>query len=79
MRVLTYETYTVKSEVMSVDLILWQRFLRPMPGLLEKVLDLPLNQHLEHRGFVLLPIGTTVTIPIEEVPAARTPVISLWD
>ena len=79
MSVLTYETHVVRSEGMSVDLVLWQRFRRPMPGLFERLIDLPQNQHLEHSGFTILPIGTTVTIPIEEQPATQAPVISLWD
>ena len=79
MSVMTYERHVVGSEGMSCDLIIWQRFLRPMPGLFERMMDLPANQHLEHSGFVILPIGTVVTIPIEEQPATQAPVISLWD
>lgn len=79
MSVLTYETYTVRSEGLSVDLILWQRFQRPMPGLFERLMDLPANQHLEHSGFVIVPVGTVITIPIEEQPAHQAPVVSLWD
>lgn len=80
MAVITYETHAVMSEGMSVDLIIWQRFQRPMPGLFEKIIDIPQNQHLEHVAFVILPIGTTVTIPIEEAqPASPVKVISLWD
>ncbi len=73
------ETFTVKSDGMSVDLIVWQRFRRPIPGLLERIMALPENQHLEHCGFVL-PLGTAVTIPIEPPPREQElPVISLWD
>jgi phage tail protein X len=73
------ETFTVKSDGMSVDLMLWQRFRRPMPGLLERIMALPENQHLEHSGFVL-PLGVAVTIPIEPPPREpELPVISLWD
>lgn len=79
MPAITYETHTVRSDGVSLDLILWQRFKRPMPGLLETVLGLDANQHLESAGFVL-PLGTVVTIPIEEAPATQTAkVISLWD
>ncbi|MBI1649887.1 phage tail protein [Hyphomicrobium sulfonivorans] len=79
MSIITLERHTVGSEGMSVDLILWQRFLRPMPGLFERLMALPENQHLEHCGFIL-PLGTVVTIPIEDARAAEiVPVISLWD
>jgi hypothetical protein len=72
------ETYTVKSEGQSVDLILWQRFKRPMPGLLERVLGMAENQHLEHQDFTLA-LGTVVTIPIEPIVESAAPVVSLWD
>ncbi|HWL31212.1 MAG TPA: phage tail protein [Xanthobacteraceae bacterium] len=79
MAAITYETVTVKSEGQSVDLILWQRFRRPMPGLFERLMALDVNQHLEHCGFEL-PVGTAVTIPIEPPPVAETQhVVSLWD
>jgi phage tail protein X len=73
------ETFTVKSDGMSVDLMLWQRFRRPMPGLFERIMALTENQHLEQCGFVL-PLGTAVTILIEPPPREQElPVISLWD
>jgi phage tail protein X len=77
MAVITLETYTVKSEGQSVDLIIWQRFKRPMPGLLERILDMPENQQLEHQGFTLA-LGTTVTIPIESATEPDAAVISLF-
>lgn len=79
MAVITYETHVVRSEGISVDLIIWKRFKRPMPGLFERMMGLPENQHLEHSGFVL-PLGAVVVIPIEEAPATESaPVVSLWD
>lgn len=79
MATITLERHTVGSDDMSVDLILWQRFRRPMPGLFERLMALSENQHLEHCGFIL-PLGTVVVIPIEETPATDSaPVISLWD
>jgi len=79
MAVIAHETYTVQSEGMTLDLIVWQRFKKPMFGLVEKALALPENQHLEHAGAVL-PLGTEITIPIETRSAAEeVEVISLWD
>jgi phage tail protein X len=72
------ETYTVKAEGISLDLILWQRFKKPMPGLLERVLDMAENQGLEHQGFTLA-LGTVVTVPIDPVTTPTVQVISLWD
>jgi phage tail protein X len=79
MREIAREAFTVRSDGMSIDLMLWQRFRRPMSGLLERIMALPENQHLEHCGFVL-PLGTAVTILIEPPPREQEqPVISLWD
>lgn len=79
MAVVAYETYTVRSEGVSLDLILWQRFKRPVFGLVERTLALPENQHLEHAN-VILPLGTEITIPIEtRSDTEEVEVISLWD
>lgn len=79
MEVISYEQHTVGSEGISVDLILWRRFKRPVPGLVELTLELAENQHLEHCGFVL-PLGTVVTVPVVARPTRTTSrVISLWD
>lgn len=79
MNVVALETVTVESEGVTIDLILWRRFRRPLDGVLEALLDLPANQHLAGLPAVL-PVGTAVTIPIpQERETAEVPVISLWD
>lgn len=78
MATITLETYTVRSEGISVDLIIWQRFKRPMPGLFERIMAMPENQHLEHQPFVL-ELNTVVTVPIEPIVEPTARVVSLWD
>lgn len=59
------ETITVAGDEITVSLIIWRRFKRPMPGLAEQVYDI--NQELAEMG-PILPVGTTFQLPI---PARR--------
>ena len=74
---MTTETYIVEGDGVALDLMVWRRFRRPMPGLVERVLAI--NPGLADAG-PLLPAGTKVTIPID-APAGPpvVPVIKLWD
>ena len=70
------ERVTVEGDRLTVSLLVWRRFRRPMPGLLEQILDR--NPGLASAG-VELPIGTVLDIP---VPTPREPQlldpIRLW-
>lgn len=70
------ERITVEGEFITVSLIVWRRFRRPMPGLVEQILDL--NPGLAAFG-PYLPVGTTFDMP---VPTPREPAIldpvKLW-
>lgn len=70
------ETYTVEGDHVSVSLMVWRRFKRPMPGLVEKIFDT--NPGLADLGHYL-PVGTVVTmpIPIPREPELLEP-IRLW-
>ena len=70
------ESVTIEGEFLTVSLIVWRRFRRPMPGLVEAIHDI--NPGLaDLRPF--LPVGTTFDMPI---PTPREPVvldpIRLW-
>jgi P2-like prophage tail protein X len=72
----TYERIVIEGEGLTLSLLVWRRFRRPMPGLVERVLDE--NRHLADLG-PILPLGTEVLMPI---PASR-PVnvvapVTLW-
>jgi len=75
MTVLT-ETVTVEGDDLTLSLIVWRRFKRPMPGLVEAILDL--NQDLGELG-AILPVGTVFEMPVP-VPRERTLLdpIRLW-
>lgn len=59
----TIEPITVEGEGLTVPLLVWNRFRRPMPGLVERV-------YASNRGLArlgpFLPVGTIVSLPIPE-------------
>jgi phage tail protein X len=70
------ETFTVGSEGLTVTRIVWRRFRRRMPGLVERVLDS--NPGLS--AHVLLPVGLRLTLPIDPPRAlVERPLVNLWD
>ena len=70
------EQVTVEGEFITVSLIVWRRFKRPMPGLVEQILDR--NPGLGDLG-PYLPVGTTfnMLVPTPREPAILDP-IRLW-
>ena len=61
----------------SVDLLIWRRYKRPMPGLLERVLDI--NPGLAAHG-PILPVGTLLKLPnVKPPPVPELAVIRLWN
>jgi phage tail protein X len=73
----TKETLVVASDATTLDLLLWRRFMRAIPGMVERTLDI--NPGLPRLG-VVLPIGTRVEIEVPEASdQASLPVVSLWD
>ena len=70
------ETVTVGGDGLTLSLIVWRRFHRPMPGLVEQILDL--NPGFADYGEVL-PVGVTFEMPIP-IPRERQVLdpIRLW-
>lgn len=70
------ETVTVEGEELTVSLIVWRRFHRPMPGLVEQIYDT--NPGLADLG-QYLPVGTQfeMQIPIPRAQQYQDP-IRLW-
>ena len=65
MTVSSYEVVKVAGERVTADLLVWRRYRRKAPGVLEKLLDA--NPHLArlHRNGPFIPVGTEVRIPID--------------
>ena len=55
------ETIKVEGDGLTVSLLVWRRFRRSMPGLVDQIYDM--NVGLADLGPVL-PVGTTFDIPI---------------
>lgn len=55
------ETVTVEGDGLTVSVIVWRRFKRPMPALVEAIYDL--NPGLADLGQTL-PVGTSFDMPI---------------
>lgn len=75
---MTIEVLTVKSERTTLDLLLWRRFKREVPGLVEDTLSR--NPGLARLG-VLLPLGLTIKVKVPApVPTGRgaVPVVQLY-
>ena len=70
------ERITVEGDAITLSLLVWRRFRRPMSGLVETILDR--NSGLSELG-AILPIGTAFDLPI---PTPREPQlldpIRLW-
>lgn len=71
-----FETYVTDADGLTVDLIIWRRYRRQTPGLVEAVLDM--NAGVADLG-PLLPRGTMLKIPIDQ-PSMQTQatLIRLW-
>jgi phage tail protein X len=73
----TVETYTVATDGLTLSRIVWNRFKRSMPGLVERILDA--TPSLARSG-PYLPVGTVVQIPIDTPREQQeVAVVSLWD
>jgi len=72
------EFLTVKNDLTTLDLLIWRRFKRDVPGLVEQTMDL--NQNLAD-GPVYLPIWTVVKVPVPKAATAKATVrvVSLFD
>jgi len=75
---MTTEAITITGEGLALDQLVWRKFRRAVPGLVEQVLAL--NPGLAQLG-PILPVGTVVVVPVlasaQETPARE--IIQLWD
>lgn len=72
------ETLRVASDFTTLSLLIWRRFGRPMPGLVEDTLTR--NQGLADVGS-FLPVGTEIAVKIETTPQnadQQLDTIRLW-
>jgi phage tail protein X len=74
----SYEVITVTGEGLTLSRLVWNRFHQPVPGLVEKIMDL--NTNIADFG-EYMPVGFEITVPIEPSLSDVAPVerIALWD
>ncbi|WP_309628723.1 tail protein X [Brevundimonas sp.] len=75
---MTTSAIVVSADQLTLADLIWRQYRRPIPGLVEQVLDL--NPGLAQLG-PFLPVGTRVVLPILQAAAqpAERAVIQLWD
>lgn len=68
-----FETVRIRGEGVAPDLLIWRRYKRPAPGVLEAFLDM--NPHILPALALgpFLPIGELVRIPIDQKILEGTP------
>jgi len=77
MRIVGYDTVQVTGDNLTLPLLVWRRYRRPMPGLVEQIID-------SHYGLAdlgpTLPVGTMIEMPVVDLEAVPTrQVVRLWD
>lgn len=72
------ETIVVNGDAIPLDLLVWRRFKRRTPGVVERTLAL--NPGLAKLG-VMIPVGTSVVFPVDapNQEPERRDVVRLWD
>lgn len=65
MAVTGFELVQIMGEGVTADLLVWRRYRRPAPGILEIMLDNNPQLAYVHRFTPFLPPGTYVRIPID--------------
>lgn len=74
---MSYETVVVRAQGLSISQLIWRRYKRRPPGVLEEILDV-------NRGIsalpVHLPVGTVIKLPIVAADTEQDDeAIALWD
>jgi phage tail protein X len=65
MAIAGFEIIQVTSDFVTIDLIIWRRYMQRARGLVELMLDA--NPHLSrlHQSSPFLPVGTLIRVPID--------------
>lgn len=75
---MTIKSITVRTDGVTLSLLIWHFLKRQPIGYLEKVISF--NPGLANTG-VFLPIGTVVNFPLDDIPsvAKKRDLVRLWD
>ena len=82
MAVTGFELHVVESEYITVDVIIWNRYMARAPGMTELMMDANPHLSMAHRRSPFIPVGVYVRVPIDPdflLGKPRTlPQDSLW-
>jgi phage tail protein X len=82
MAVTGFELVVVATEYVTADIIVWKKYRRPCPGIVEVMLDANPQLALVHRTTPFIPVGTYVRVPVDPALMAGKqpvmPVSSIW-
>jgi phage tail protein X len=70
----SYEYAEVRGERVTADIIVWRRYRKPAPGIVEAMLDANPVLAKVHKFGPFLPVGLVVRIPIDQDIMAGLPV-----
>ena len=65
MGVVGFELFSVATEYVTADFIIWKRFLGRAPGMFELMLDANPQLSMAHRRSPFIPVGVYVRVPID--------------
>lgn len=65
MAITGYEVAVVQGDLVTVSLLVWRRYRRPAPGIVEHMLDVNPELARVHAASPFIPPGTQVIIPID--------------
>lgn len=81
MAVTSYELIVVAGDFITADVLIWRRYRRPTPGMVERLIDDNPHLSIVHRTTPFIPPGVQVRIPIDPDILAGSPkpvVQTLW-
>lgn len=79
MAVVGYELFQVAADFTTADMVVWQRYKMPAPGMVEKMLDANPQLSVVHRTTPFIPVGTLVRVPIDQAILAGQVPVSIPD
>ncbi len=81
MAITGYELYRVTGEYVTVDLLVWRRYKKRAPGIVEAMMDCNPQISRVHRTTPFLPVGMYVRIPIDPdlvMGLPKAPPLDIW-
>lgn len=76
MAVSGFELFVIASDFVTADMLIWKKYRKPAPGMVEILLDANPQLAMVHRITPFIPVGTYVRVPIDLSLLAGLPTIN---